>query len=209
MNRRALLLLLLVLAACGKKVKAPAAIAPMPPNSAEFVDLKPGWRLRIVAAVTKSGKQELDIKSVKTEGNVISLKVSDDFLGYETAFWSILPRSGGGVSLQLASATLTMDGKPSPITKPTRALISLRHSSRYVRAFYLTRKSTADHNMAIAGASRPDLLETFTKAFHDSPEETCADFIKQRQFCEWVPPGVAVRPEAPKIVDGVTVWPPQ
>lgn len=211
MKPAAAILLLFVLAAsgCAKHVPAaPIAIAPLPPNSSEYVDLSRGWRLRIVAAVTKSGKYDVDFKPVQQEGNVIALK-ADDVLGYETAFWSVVARSGGGVSIKLASAELTMAGKPSPIAQPTRALIHAPNSAHYIRIFYLTRKSDADHNMLIAGAPRMEQLEAFTRAFHDSPNDACDAYAKRRQYCEWIPAGLAVRPEVPKIVDGVTQWPKQ
>ena len=154
MRLLAAIALLLLLAGCApKRVPAGAAIAPLPPNDREYVDLSAGWRLRIVAAVTKSGKQEVEFTPVNQEGTVISLKVSDDVIGYETAFWSILARPGGGISLQLASAELTVNGNPGPLAKPTRALIHAPPSARFIRMFYLTRKSDADHNMAIADVS--------------------------------------------------------
>lgn len=199
--------LLLLLAGCApKRMPAPAAMAPLPPNDREYVDLSAGWRLRIVAAVTQSGKHEVEFTSVKQESNVITLKLSDDVIGYETALWSILARPGGGISLQLASAEMTVNGNPRPLAKPVRALIHAPRSARYIRMFYLTRKSDADHNTAIAGAAKLDRLEAFTRAFHDSPADACSDFAEQREYCEWVPAGVAVRPEVPKIVDGVAQW---
>ena len=207
----ALVILALFSAGCAKRVPpASAAIAPLPPNSAEYVDLSPGWRLRMVAAVTKSGSFDAGYKVVKQEGNVIGMKASDDLIGYETAFWSVLARPGGGVFLQLASATLTVDGKPAPIEKPTRALIHAPRSARFIRIFYLTRKSDADHNMLIAGVSRLEQWEAFTQAFHGSPSGVCEIYApKRHQYCEWIPAALAVRPEVPKIVDGTTEWPKQ
>ena len=210
MRPLAAIALLLVSAGCApRRMPIPPAIAPLPPNDREYIDLSPGWRLRIVAAVTKSGKHEVEFTPVNQEGNVISLKVSDDLIGYETAFWSILARPRGGISLQLASAEVTVNGNAGPLAKPTRALIHAPRSARYIRMFYLTRKSDADHNMAIAGATKLERLEAFTRAFHDSPADACSDFVKQSEYCEWVPAGVAVRPEVPKIVDGVAYWPQQ
>ena len=189
--------------------RARTTVVPLPSTDREYVDLAPGWRLRIVAPVTKSGSYDVKTEAVQQQGNVITLKSSDDLIGFETAFWSIKARPGGGVSIQLVSAELTVDGKPSAIAKPTRALLHVPQSARYVRAFYLTRKSDADHNMALAGAPRLDQLEAFTRAFHDSPNEACADYARQRHYCEWIPAGMAVRPEAPRMVDGVTQWPKQ
>lgn len=63
--------------------------------------------------------------------------------------------------------------------------------------------------MALAGATRRDQLEAFTRAFHDSPNESCAEFVKQRHYCEWIPAGVALRTETPNMVNGVAEWPKQ
>lgn len=204
------LVILVSLAGCSKSVKVATAPPPIPTETTrEYIDLEPGWRLRIVAPVTKSGSTDVGVLTEQRQGNVITLKTSADLIGFETAFWSIIARPGGGISIRLASAELTVEGKPSPIEKPTRALVHVPHSARYVRAFYLTRKSDADHNMALAGAARIEQLEAFTRAFHESPNEACADYARQRHYCEWIPAGMAVRPEAPKIVNGITQWPKQ
>ena len=63
--------------------------------------------------------------------------------------------------------------------------------------------------MALAGATRRDQLEAFTRAFHDSPNESFAEFVKQRHYCEWIPAGVALRTETPNMVNGVAEWPKQ
>ena len=204
-------LMMIALAGCGgaRSSKPPAVAAALPSTTREYVDLEPGWRLRIVAPVTRSGSYHVGVKPIEQQGNVISLKTSDDLIGYETAFWSIIARPGGGVSIRLASAELTLAGKPAPLPKPNRAVVHVPRSARFVRIFYLTRRSDADHDMALAGAARLDQLEAFTRAFRDSPSETCTDRPKQRLYCEWIPAGMAVRPEVPKIVDGVTSWPSQ
>ncbi len=206
-------LLIGLTAGCGKPPAKTtiAATVPAASNTArEYVDLEPGWRLRIVAPVTRSGSYEVKPQASQQRGNTISLKTGDDLIGYETAFWSIQARPGNrGVKVALASAELTINGSPSPIAEPTRAVVHVPPSVRYVRAFYLTRKSAADHNMALAGAARREQIEAFTRAFHHSPEVACSDFVRQRHYCEWIPAQVAVRPEQPKIVDGVTQWPQQ
>ena len=204
--------MLIALAGCGvvKSTKSlPVAAALPSATTPEYIDLEPGSRLRIVAPVTRSGSYHVEVKPVEQKGNVISLKSSDDLIGYETAFWSVTARPGGGVSIRFDSAELTLDGKPAPLQKPNRAVVHVPRSARFVRIFYLTRKSDADHNMALAGAAGRDQIEAFTRAFHDSPTETCVDRPRERIYCEWIPAGMAVRPEVPKIVDGVTRWPNQ
>ena len=74
--------------------------------------------------------------------------------------------------------------------------------------------------LKLAGEAPPSLTElafecgyesqeAFTRAFHERPDEACDSYVKQRHYCEWIPVGLAVRAEVPKIVDGVTQWPKQ
>jgi hypothetical protein len=205
--------ILLAGTSCTSKVKPPAVAAATVPNGApsvprDYVDVEAGWRLRVIAPVTKSGAYEAveTVKSPQSQGNVISLKASGDLIGYETALWTVSVRRGGGVSIRLFSAELTKDGQAAPITAPTRAAIHVPNYARFIRIFYLTRKSDADHNMALAGVSRADQLETFTRTLREAPNDACSNRPREHIYCEWIPVGMAVRPEIPKIVDGVTRW---
>jgi hypothetical protein len=202
--------ILLAGTSCTSKVKPPAAVAVVPNGSPsvprDYVDVEPGWRLRVVAPVTKSGVYVVGTRPPESKENVITLKASDDLIGYETSLWSVEARRGGGVSIRLDSAELTKDGQAAPIPAPSRAAIHVPTYARFIRIFYLTRKSDADHNMALAGVSRADQLETFTRALRETPNDACANRPREHIYCEWIPVGMAVRPEIPKIVDGVTRW---
>jgi hypothetical protein len=164
-----------------------------------------------MAPVTKSGAYLIDIlpstgPTGQPRDNAIALKVSDDLVGYETAFWSVVARPGGGMSLRLASAELTKDGQPSPIDPPSRAVIHVPPYARFFRIFYLTRRSDADHNMALAGVGRLTTLEPFSRVLRESPNDACSNQPRERIYCEWIPAGMAVRPQAQKTENGVTRW---
>ncbi|HEY3738657.1 MAG TPA: hypothetical protein VGL53_02375 [Bryobacteraceae bacterium] len=177
----------------------PAVANNVPAPIKEYVDLEPGWRLRIIAPITKSGSYSVKFDAVETAGHGVTLKTSDDLIGYETAYWAVTARPfGGGITIRLTSAELTKNGQPEPIAMPTRAAVHVPSYARFVRIFYLTRKSDADHNMAIAGVGRFDQLEAFSRALRESPNATCASSPRERIYCDWVPNGVAVRPEIPK-----------
>jgi hypothetical protein len=201
--------ILIALTGCSGRSKTPAASTlPTPEATREYVDLKPGWFLRIVAPVTKSNGYVVGVQQQQqqpeSQGSVITLKASDDLIGYETALWAVSARRGGGVSIRLESAELTTNGQATPIPAPTRAAVHVPTYARFIRIFYLTRKSDADHNMALAGVSRSDQLEDFTRAFREAPNKACASQPHERIYCEWIPVGMAVRPELPKTVDGAT-----
>lgn len=202
--RLATILLMIATIGCAAKKTAkalpdPAAANNVPAPIKEFVDLEPGWRLRIIAPITKSGSYSVKMNAVETPGRGITLKTSDDLIGYETAYWAVAARAfGGGITIRLTSAELTRNGQPEPIAMPMRAAVHVPGYAHFVRLFYLTRKSDADHNMAIAGVGRFDQLEAFSKALRESPNETCASRPRERIYCDWIPVGVAVRPEIPK-----------
>jgi len=208
MRATALILILAMAAGCGRKsipVPAPEAAA-VPQPIHEYTDLEAGWRLKIVAPITKSGSLDVETQAVKSEGNVIALKVSDDVIGYETAYWAIEARRGGGVSVRLRSADMTTDGNSVPIASPKRALVRVPDYTRYLRIFYLTRRSDADHNMALTGVGKAEQLESLSRAMRENPDAACASRPNDRIYCEWIPTGMAVRPEVPKKVNGVTEW---
>ena len=207
--RWALIACLITLAGCAaRKTPVAAAIKPLPDNHArEYVDLQAGWRLRIIAPITKSGTYALETRPAEQQGNVITLRTGGDLIGYETAYWAITARAGGGVSLHLTSAEMTTNGIAAPIPTPTRALVHVPKYAHFLRIFYLTRRSAADHDMALLGTARLDRLEEMTGRLRDDPREACVDRPSERVYCEWIPAGMAVRPQVPKTVDGVTKWP--
>jgi hypothetical protein len=101
---------------------------------------------------------------------------------------------------------MTTDGKAAPIAVPSRALVHVPGYARFLRIFYLTRQSEADHNMALTGVGRADRLEPLTRALRQDPNAACVNRPAERVYCEWIPAGMAVRPEVPKTVNGVKTW---
>ncbi len=161
----------------------------------------------MVAPVTRSGTYTVTTATQpQQQGQAISLKSSDDLIGYETASWALIARRGGGVALKLNSADLTRDGKTTSEAEPTRAMIHVPQYARFLRVFYLTRKSASDHDMAILGAGRFDQLDPLTVKLRSTPTEACANQPRERIYCEWIPTGMAVRPEMQKVVNGEPRW---
>jgi hypothetical protein len=136
----------------------------------------------------------------------VTLSAGEDFIGYETAFYGVHPRKGGGVRLEFTSAEVTKEGEKTLQSHPQVQLFRLPRKAKFVRLFYLKRLSQADHNMAVVASNKMDVLEMCTSDIQRNPADACDG--KRDCFCTWVPPGIAVRPEVPTDGDGVESWAP-
>lgn len=176
--------------ACSRRsvsVPAPSNIA-NPDNS--YLDLQPGWTLRVVVPLLKSGAAGPKTSIVQTNGNNFTVQ-SRDLLGYQTSLYSV-ERNGKGLRIEFASAEITRDGKTVPESMPPTLPFALPKRATHIRLIYLVRVSQADHNMAIVAAKRLDALNTFTGRLKTG-QAICGN--SPVVFCSWVPAGVAVRPQ--------------
>ena len=170
--------LAIVLTGCAaRKAPAPAGAN----DRSDYIDLQPGWRLRVVTPVLKSG-------------------------GYELAYYAVRSRSGTGVRLEFLSAEITEEGQKSARSRPLTPLFQLPSGAKYVRLIFLTRVSRADHDMAVIAARESEALDGLTRRVLDDPTGECKS--EDRTYCSWVPRGIAVAPELQKTVDGVGQWVP-
>jgi len=176
-----------------------AAVQPIGPS---YIDLEPGWRLRVVTPILKSGGYRLKSTSETSGGNTVTLSVGDDFLGYEVAYYAVMPRNG----VEFVSAEITRDGRTTPQPQPVAHLFQWPRGVRHVRLIYLVRVSQADHDMAVAAAGDMHALEALTQLVEANPIDACHD--GQGAFCAWIPAGIAVVPQMPKTMDGAVEWVP-
>ena len=182
-----------VLVACA--ARKPETAASSPPVSMErgYVDLQPGWRIRVVTPVTKSGRFTVVTSSPEAHGNVLSLKADSDFVGYEISYYAVQGRPGGGIPIRFTSATITSAGKKSGHGAPLVRLFELPADARYARLLFLTRVSPADHDQGIVAAATRQGLEDVTARVEADPEQSCT--VAGQEFCAWIPLGIAVQPE--------------
>ena len=179
-----------------------------PPADAQnsYIDLQPGWRIRVIAPLTKSGSFQVAATEQSTVGNTITLSTSDDFLGYQTAYYSVGPRSRTEVQIAFISAEDTKGGVTgAPQAVPALPLFQLPRDARHVRLLYVTRRSGTDHDMAVLAAKNQDALAPLTADVQKDPV-SCRD--ARHVFCSWIPAGIAVRPELRKVVSGAEQWVP-
>jgi hypothetical protein len=207
--------------ACARRaaqIPAPPVLAPLAADLSEglhaspaavdrggFVDLRPGWRLRVVTPLLKSGAFALPVSALKVSGNTVTLSAGDEFEGYETAYYAVAPHPKGGVMISFASAEVTKQGQSAPQPRPALPLFKLPRGARLVRLVFLTRVSQTDHDMAVLAAGDIAELDRLTTAVQANPG---ACVVAGRSDCAWIPPGIAVRAEARADAPGAERWDP-
>jgi hypothetical protein len=197
------LVLACVLTACApRRVQVPSPAATEPSG---YIDLQPGWRLRVVTPILRSGGYRLQPVDQQATGNTITVSTGEDFLGYETAYYAVRAH-GPGVRIAFSSAEISQDGKTALQPQPVAHLFQLPRNTTYVRLIYLLRTSKADHDMAVVAATKMDALDGLTHQVQADPSSGCRS--DSRSFCSWIPAGIAIRPEIQSEVDGVNQWAP-
>lgn len=151
-----------------------------------YVDLEPGWRVRVVTPILSSGEFKMQPKEFHAEGKTVALQTGEDFLGYETDYYAVSARNGNGVVVRFGSGEFTSNGKSSKRSHPLVPLFDLPESVRYVRLLFLTRASQTEHDQAILGSSSLADLDTLRKRVEESPAENCK--IQPEGICSWAPP---------------------
>jgi hypothetical protein len=163
-------------------------------GDASHLDLAQGWRLRVITPILKSGGYQIPTVA-KQQGLTIEIDSQGEFLGMETAFYSVEP----GLRIKLASVEAMLDGKTKPREKPLAKLFEFPSDARHMRLVYLTRVSQADHDMAVVSGTTVQHLDELTRRVHSTSE--CAS-----PYCAWVPAGIAVLAQVRVKVDGVDTW---
>jgi hypothetical protein len=206
------------LLSCTRPPVTPPSSAPRISSSPYWVDLRAGWRVRVVtpilktggyvvktspAPADKSGQVRTKLSPARNGSAVVSLSAGPGFVGYEVSRYAVTRRRGGGVRLTFLSATVHKKGKAASARQPIKPLFLLPKQDRWVRILHLIRVSRADHDCAILAASRRNLLETLTLRVRSDPSACKSGPLT---FCAWVPLGIAVIPQAKRRVNGKEQW---
>lgn len=201
--------LLLSCAPWAGRVPAKPAIPPLPgpvaARAVDYIELRPGWRLRVTTPLLKSGAYQLQAAEEQVDGNTVVLDAAGDFEGYETAFYAIGSRPDGSLRIDFISADVMKAGKVIPQLRSKVPLFRLPYNTKFVRLIYLTRVSKFDHDMAVVAAAEMGELEKLTKEVQ-TRQEACQ--TGENSVCFWVPAGIAVVPETLREVDGALRWAP-
>lgn len=208
-----------VMCSCARpKVAIPGGLVQT--SSLKWIDLQPGWRVRVVTPILRSGgylvkaqpvpagKQSgtrLNVESSRNTTFNITLAAGPDFIGYEVSSYAVKRRRGGGVRVIFKSAEIHEKQEKHFSHHPIAPLFQLPQQAKWVRILHLIRVSQADHDAAILAADRRDLLDALTQQVQSDPSN-CK--IASRTFCSWIPLGIAVIPESQRRVKGKRRWTP-
>lgn len=191
-----------VLTGCAARANRPIPIPASTGLQSSYIDLQPGWRLRVITPLTASGSYRPTLASKRGADGTVTFALGDDFLGYETSFYSVTARARGGVRIKFISAEDTKNGVTAAAASPRARLFDLSRHVAYVRLVYLARVSRSDHDMAVIAAHRPELLNQATIEIEANPQ-SCR--TTDKISCTWIPAGIAVRPERRR-TDGGDSW---
>lgn len=175
---------------CSRRTVAVAAPSnPTTPDNS-YIDLQPGWTLRVVVPLLKPGATDPHDRVLQTNGNTLTIR-SKDLIGYQTSIYAVEGKKKG-VEIEFASAETTREGKTTPEPSPPTLPFQLPRKAGHIRLIYLVRVSEADHNMAIVASKHLEALNAFTARLKANPN-ICKP--AGEISCLWVPVGIAVRPE--------------
>ena len=195
-----------LMAACApREVHVPTQ--PAPAHSMYWIDLQPGWRVRVVTPVIKSDSHFVEglpvLRSTGSGGSgqapggtphaaTITLKTGKDFVGYEVSLYAVKPRRAGGVQVVFRTAAIHQGGKKMVRSHPMVPLFLLPRNDAFIRVLHLAWGMHGNHEAAILAANRRGLLDEVTKQvqYHVDACRNTAD-----TYCFWVPAGMAVVPE--------------
>ncbi|MGA2182611.1 MAG: hypothetical protein ABSH47_06235 [Bryobacteraceae bacterium] len=194
--------LLVLLNACVARTAHVAANRAPAVGPRYYIDLEPGWRVRVVTPILKGGGYR-----VRTAGEpgATTLKAGADFLGYEIAWYAVKARFPSGERVVFTAAEVHNKDGVVPAAQPLAPLFHVPGEARYVRLIYLVRASEADHDMAVVAASRRDALDPLTAQVRTNPQ-ACQS--QRGTFCSWIPDGIAVTPEVRTTAAGAEQWAP-
>jgi hypothetical protein len=122
------------------------------------INLEPGFRLKVLAPILKPGFQEVKVlHAPRATGGPLEMTV-EGLEGYETAYYAVQPREGGGVQFSLSSVE---QNRMNVVTHTSEAkAFELRPApgARFFRLMFLRRASVADRDISLLGAPEWGLL---------------------------------------------------
>jgi hypothetical protein len=180
---------------------------PAPARSMYWIDLQPGWRVRVVTPIIKSDGHFVEglpvLRSSGTGGSsqapggtthaaTITLKTGKNFVGYEISLYDVKPRRAGGVQVVFRTAAIHQGKKETVRSQPIVPVFRLPRNDTFIRVLHLSWGMHGNHEAAILAANRRGLLDEVTKQVQydiDACRST------GDTYCFWVPAGLAVIPE--------------
>jgi hypothetical protein len=159
-----------------------------------YLDLQPGWRIKVVAPILESGGYKVRTEELQSRDGTISPRAEKGFLGYETDYYQVNFLGNGKPLISFESAEFTaIDQKKTTKRKPVISLFEFPESMSFVRLLFLTRVSDNEHDAAVLTASSLTDLDLLTPKVEANPSGNCT--AQPEGLCMWIPEGIAVQPE--------------
>jgi hypothetical protein len=133
------------------------------------VTLEPGFRLKVVAPLLKAGYSEIKTE-LSPESKPGQLQVNVEGLdGFETAYYDVRERSGGGLKFALTSVEHNRIGKITHPATPTAFQFDIAPDIRHFRLLFLRRLSLADRDISLLGGASWGVLLASAQRFDTVP----------------------------------------
>ena len=122
------------------------------------INLEPGFRLKVVAPLLQPGVREVKIvQSAGANGGPLEF-TAEGLDGYETSYYAVQPREGGGVQFALSSVEQNRMNVITHPDEPAGFHFHLVSNARYFRLMFLRRASIADRDISLLGAPEWGLM---------------------------------------------------
>jgi len=159
-----------------------------------YVDLQPGWRIKVVAPILSSGGFKVRTEEVHNSDGTVSLRTEKGFQGYETDYYHVSSPEDGRPTVTFDTAEFVgTNGKKARKPKPVFPLFEFTGNIKYVRLLFLTRVAENEHDGAVLASSSLADLDTLTSLVESNPSTNCK--AQPDGLCSWIPEGIAVQPE--------------
>jgi hypothetical protein len=150
-------------------------------RSSGYSDLWPGYRLRVVSPVFRDGappgasalQPESKVEAA-AGGLIVTAKASPDLIGYETAWYALEPRAGGGARIVPQYAEFHSEGEVTREPAPRRNHLAFDPAMAYFRLLFMARRTESnDHDIVVIAAATQPKLDEKTQAL-EAGTESCA-----------------------------------
>ena len=133
------------------------------------VTLEPGFRLKVVAPMLKAGYSDIKT-STSPNSKAGSLEMNVEGLaGFETAYYDVRPRSGGGVEFKLTSVEQNRITNITHPAAPSAFQFDIAPDIRNFRLLFLRRLSLADRDISLLGGRSWNVLLSSAQRFDTVP----------------------------------------
>lgn len=178
---------------------------------AGYLDLRPGYRLRLVRPLLRAGAgpnasaiSSVGGATMNSDGSLnVDARSSADLLGYETAWYEIERRGSGFAIRELTAEShlVNQSGeKPGKLNAPWDRL---NPTAVYYRVLYLTRSSSQDRDALLLAESTHARIEAVTAAIAANP--ALCQSGSYRSTCVVLPRQAALTAHVQVSLNGSTV----